>query len=101
MLYQGYKIIIEKKAQKYLEKLHASAYKKIVLKISGLVESEQKSLHIKKLQGYKNLYRLRVDDYRVIFAVLSSRKIIVVAVVGHRKEIYNLIKKMPFLSDFK
>ena len=60
--YESYKIIIEKKAQKYLEKLDLAEYKKVVSKIKSLTSSTPVSLNIKKLQGYKNLYRLRVDD---------------------------------------
>ncbi len=62
MQYVNYKLLIEKKAQKYLEKLSSADCKKLVFKIKSLVSPNLESLKIKKLQGYKNLYRLRVDD---------------------------------------
>ncbi len=37
---------------------------------------------------YKGLYKLRVGDWRVIYEIKHSQKIIVVYTIGHRKEIY-------------
>lgn len=94
--YESYKIIIAKKAQKILEKLDKFKYEKIVLKIKDLKSSPPNPLNIKKLQGYKNLYRIRVDDYRVIFVVIPDKKIIIIAVIGHRKEVYDILKRLSF-----
>ena len=41
---------------------------------------------VKKLQGSKNEYRLRVGSYRVIFELVGKR--IVVYTLGARKDIY-------------
>lgn len=41
---------------------------------------------VKKLKGFRNKYRLRVGDYRVLFEL--ERACIVVYSVGHRKDIY-------------
>lgn len=41
---------------------------------------------VKKLQGSKNEYRLRVGDYRVLFELVGTR--IVVYTLGSRKDIY-------------
>lgn len=94
--YKLYKIIIEKKVQKFLEKLPDTEKEKIILKISDLTSSHFKSLNIKKLQGYRNLYRIKIDNYRVIFIVIPEKKLIAIAVIGHRKEIYDIIKRMSF-----
>jgi mRNA interferase RelE/StbE len=44
------------------------------------------SADVKKLKGFKNKYRLRVGDYRVLFELEGSR--LVVYDVGDRKDIY-------------
>ena len=93
--YPSYRIIVERKAQKILDKLNASEHEKIVFKIKDLVSPTQQSLNIKKLQGYKNVYRLKVDDYRVIFSVILDKKMLIVLVIGHRKEIYDKLKRIP------
>ena len=41
---------------------------------------------VKKLQGSKNEYRLRVGEYRVLFELIGTR--IVVYTLGPRKDIY-------------
>ena len=94
--YESYKIIIEKKAQKYLQDLSKPDHAKVASKIKSLTSSNLQSLNIKKLQGYKKLYRLRVSDYRVIFAVIPDKKIILIAVIGHRKEVYDIAKRLSF-----
>lgn len=41
---------------------------------------------VKKLKGFKNKYRLRAGDYRVLFEL--EGRCIVVYDVGHRKDVY-------------
>ena len=43
---------------------------------------------IKKLAGYSDRYRLRVDDYRIIYEIADEQLIILVVGVGHRREAY-------------
>ena len=92
--YQSYKIVIEKKAQKFINNLSDNDRKKIVKKIANLRISPIDQLPIKKLQGYKNVYRLKVGDYRVIYVVISDQKMLVIAVIGHRKEVYDIAKRL-------
>ncbi|MBM17510.1 MAG: plasmid stabilization protein [Epsilonproteobacteria bacterium] len=92
-VYLDYKILIAKKAQKILENLDIVERTKIVVKVKLLNTENIKTLNIKKLQGYKDLYRLRVDDFRVIYKVYAKGKLLIVAVVGQRKNIYHLIKR--------
>ena len=62
-------ILYSKQAYKYLSKLHKPKAKQIVSAINKLPDEEQsKTLNIKKMKGIENLYRLRVDDYRVLFS---------------------------------
>ena len=93
--YPSYRIIIERRAQKILDKLNASEHEKIAFKIRDLVAPTQQSLNIKKLQGYKNVYRLKVDDHRVVFSVIQDKKILIILVIGHRKEIYDKLNRIP------
>lgn len=43
---------------------------------------------IKKLHGRDRSYRMRVGDYRVIYEIASSRLVIEVIRVRHRKDAY-------------
>jgi len=45
--------------------------------------------NIKALKGeYKGKFRLRINQYRVVFQVKDEELIIIVVRVGHRKEVY-------------
>ena len=46
------------------------------------------NLNIKKLAGYENRYRLRINNYRIIYEVYNIDLIIVVADGGNRGDIY-------------
>jgi len=41
-----------------------------------------------KLKGTEGLYRVRVGDYRIIYEVDASAKIILIHYVRHRREVY-------------
>ena len=42
----------------------------------------------RKLQGYADVFRIRVGTYRVLYSVESDRLVIVVLKVGQRKDVY-------------
>ena len=42
----------------------------------------------KKLSGEHEWWRLRVGDYRVIYAIEKQRLVILVLKIGHRREVY-------------
>jgi mRNA interferase RelE/StbE len=44
-----------------------------------------------KLSGHKNIFRVRVGDYRIVYEIRNRR--VYVFLVGHRKEIYRLLDR--------
>lgn len=42
---------------------------------------------IKKLEGEKDLYRLRVGDFRVIYMIKDQTLLVLVLKIGHRKDV--------------
>jgi mRNA interferase RelE/StbE len=71
-----------KQAYKYLKKLHKPKREQIITAIEKIPEG-----NIIKLKGYNDLYRLRVNDYRVIYT--HDFDIIKVEKIGSRGDIYN------------
>lgn len=80
-----YKIIIKKKAKKFIDKLPKNERRRVVSAIERLPNGED----IKKLKGHSELLRLRVGDYRIIYSVDNGELIVYVIDVGNRGEIYN------------
>ena len=46
------------------------------------------SLEIKKLKGYKNHWRIRVGEWRVVYVIDDSTKLVNITRVAHRREVY-------------
>jgi mRNA interferase RelE/StbE len=42
----------------------------------------------KKLQGYKQCWRVRVGDYRIVYTIDDRQKLVDVTRIAHRKEVY-------------
>lgn len=80
-----YKIIIKKKAKKFIDKLPKNEQFRVVRAIENLPNGED----IKKLKGHDDLLRLRVGDYRIVYTINHGELIIIVIDAGNRGEIYN------------
>ena len=80
-----YKIIIKKKAKKFIDKLTKNEKIRVVKAIEMLPNGEA----IKKLKGHSDLLRLRVGDYRIIYTVDNGELVVIVIDAGNRGEIYN------------
>ena len=46
---------------------------------------------VKKLVGHRDLWRIRVGDWRVVYRVEDGRLVIVVVAVGGRGGVYGLV----------
>lgn len=79
-----YKIIIKKKAKKFIDKLPKNER----LRIAKAIESLPNGEDIKKLKGYTDLLRLRVGDYRIIYTVNHGELVVIVIDAGNRGQIY-------------
>lgn len=79
-----YKIIVRKKAKKFVDKLPKNERKRIYNAISNLPNGED----IKKLKGHSDLLRLRIGNYRIIYTIDNGELIIFVIDVDNRGEIY-------------
>ena len=70
-----------KQAYKYLTKLHKPKREKLIDAINKIPEGD-----IVKMQGAENVYRLRVNDYRVLYS--PDYGIIKIMKIGSRGDIY-------------
>jgi mRNA interferase RelE/StbE len=84
-----FRIEVDPKAARDLKKLRRSNLA-LTKRIIKLIDSIPANPFLgKPLKGYKQgCYSLRSGDYRIIYEVYVSRKIIHIIRVGHRKDIY-------------
>jgi mRNA interferase RelE/StbE len=83
-----YAITFARSARKELESLDATVVRRIFPKIKALM-SEPRPAGCRKLQGEKYLWRIRVGDYRVVYAVYDDEHRIDVVAVRHRSKAYD------------
>ena len=50
--------------------------------------TDPKPRGVKSLKSHRPWLRIRVGDYRIIYDVNDAERLITVAVVGHRREVY-------------
>ena len=81
----AYKISYKKSVAKDLAQLPKAEARRILDKIEKQLEVRPDACPALKGQ-FAGLRRLRVGDYRVIFAILAEE--VVVLRVGHRREVY-------------
>ncbi|MBA2328369.1 MAG: type II toxin-antitoxin system RelE/ParE family toxin [Flavisolibacter sp.] len=83
-----YTVVVTQSAEKELQKLPVRMIEMIVGVLKSLEENPRPPGH-KKLKGYKNLWRARVGNYRIIYAIDDIILLVDVREIGHRKDIYN------------
>ncbi len=83
----SYALTIKPSAQKELDALDETIFARIDRKIMALAHNPRPA-GCKKLRGYKNLWRIRVGDWRVIYRIDDSVRAVDITRVAHRKEVY-------------
>ena len=85
-----YEVVFKKTAVKELELLSKRIQQKIIDATQLLaLNPYTELLQIKKLKGADSLYRIRIQDYRVIYTIENEIIKITIIKIGHRKEIYD------------
>jgi mRNA interferase RelE/StbE len=83
----GYKVTFARSARKELQTLPIDVAERVLDKIEAL-EANARPAGSKKLSGAKDLWRLRVGDYRVIYKIDDKDRIVDIAIIRHRKDVY-------------
>jgi mRNA interferase RelE/StbE len=82
-----YSLEIKQSAQKELDALDDTLFTRIDRKISALSETPRPA-GCKKLKGYKNYWRIRVGEWRVVYVIDDSAKLVNITRIAHRREVY-------------
>ena len=82
-----YTITFARSARKELETLNFSVVNRILPKIEALAK-EPRPRGCRKLHGEEDLWRIRVGDYRVIYAIYDEKRVVDIIVIRHRSEAY-------------
>jgi mRNA interferase RelE/StbE len=83
----SYKLSLKPSVEKDLRSVRKDFVPRIWTRIAALANNPFPK-NIVKLTGAEQLYRIRVGDYRVIYAVDSEAREVIVQHVRHRREAY-------------
>ena len=83
----AYRVLTSPAARRDLKRIRGPARRRIAETIDALADSPRPP-GCAKLAGADDLYRVRVGDYRIVYAIQDDRLIVLVVRVGNRKDVY-------------
>ncbi len=82
-----YRVELTRSAEKTLTRLPKVALPKIISALQGLAIDPYPS-GCRKLAGQAHTFRMRVQNYRIIYDVYDKLVLVKVLKIGHRKDVY-------------
>ena len=83
----GYDVEIENAAAKAILRLQRHDQVRVTKAIAALA-IEPRPDGCTKLSGTASSYRVRVGDYRIVYVIDDTIRVVTVTRVGHRREVY-------------
>jgi mRNA interferase RelE/StbE len=82
-----YRVALKSSAEKEFFRLPGTVSDRIFPKIKALGTAPRPN-GCKKLVGGRNLWRIRIGDYRVVYTIDDESRKVEVTRIAHRREIY-------------
>ena len=82
-----YRVELSHKAVKQFLDLSATVQDRLRARIDGLAD-EPRPRGCEKLVGMKSSYRIRVGDYRIVYAVSDELRTVEVVRIANRRDVY-------------
>jgi len=83
----SYAVELKPSARKELESLPDTVLARVIHRLGSLAHDPRPS-GCKKLKGYKDQWRVRIGDWRVIYTVDDTVRLVSVTRIAHRREVY-------------
>ena len=83
-----YAVELKTSARKELERLPAKLVQRIFPRLEALAV-EPRPAGCKKLKGGENEWRIRVGDYRVVYAIDDAKLLVTVTRIRNRSDVYD------------
>ena len=84
----SYAVELKPSARKELEALPDSVLARVVRRVESLT-NDPRPAGCKKLKGYKDQWRVRIGDWRVVYIIDDTDKLVSVTRIAHRREVYD------------
>jgi mRNA interferase RelE/StbE len=86
----AYRVEVQRSAERDLDRLSKMLFDRISARLVALAEVPRPP-GAEKLTGLE-AFRVRVGDYRIIYEVDESARIVVVTRIRHRREVYRKLR---------
>ena len=83
-----YTVILSPDARRQFLKLPRALQERLQPRIDALADNPRPP-GVKKLKGYRDYWRIRVGDYRIIYTIQDDRLIVTVLRIGNRRDVYD------------
>jgi len=85
-----YKVELKPKAQKYIKQQIPKIQRQLTGRLENLSSKPRPHDSI-LLKANEKLYRIDIGNYRIVYQIDDSKRLVMIAKVGHRKDIYKRI----------
>jgi len=82
-----YRVEFKPSAARALRELDADIQRRVIARVETLAENPRPP-GAEKLEGMRNLYRIRVGHYRIIYQVADKVLLVLLVRAGHRRDAY-------------
>lgn len=82
-----YSVEVKPAARKELEALPNPILARVVRKLESLADVPRPA-GCKKLKGYKDQWRIRIGDWRVVYLIDETVRLVSIVRIAHRREVY-------------
>jgi len=83
-----YRLVIKASAAKELDAVDGKRNRQRIVAAIGSLSDDPRPSGVEKLSGMKDRFRIRVGDFRVVYAIEDDALVVYVVKVGHRREVY-------------
>lgn len=83
----SYTVRFDSRTRKTLDRLPDDLHGRILRKLEAL-QQDPRPFGVEKLAGPEDLYRVRVGDWRIVYAIRDRELVVIVIRIGHRREVY-------------
>ena len=83
----SYSLVLKRSAEKELRKLPPGDLRRVIGRLHGLAQTPRPS-GCEKLSGEAVRYRIRQGDYRIVYGINDSARLVEIVKIGHRREAY-------------
>ena len=83
----SYFVSLAPAANRQFRKLPVLIQQRLKSRIGGLALNPR-PVQVVKMEGERDLYRIRVGDYRIVYYIWDRKQEVLVVKIAHRKEVY-------------